>query len=120
MTRIGPYEIVAEIGRGGMGIVFRAVDPVIGRPVAVKTIRLDDLTDPKEKAWLRERLFREAQSAGILSHPNIVAIYQIAEQDELAYIAMEFVGGPNLDQVLSEFAKSASCYSRQRAEKRKL
>ena len=101
MTRIGPYEIVAEIGRGGMGVVFRAVDPVIGRPVAVKTIRLDDLTDPKEKAWLRERLFREAQSAGILSHPNIVTIYQIAEQDELAYIAMEFVGGPNLDQVLS-------------------
>ena len=86
MTRIGPYEIVAEIGRGGMGIVFRAVDPVIGRPVAVKTIRLDDLTDPKEKAWLRERLFREAQSAGILSHPNIVAIYQIAEQDELGIL----------------------------------
>ena len=84
-----------------MGIVFRAIDPVIGRPVAVKTIRLDDLTDPKMKVWLRERLFREAQSAGILSHPNIVTIYQIAEQDELAYIAMEFVGGPNLDQVLS-------------------
>ena len=101
MSRIGPYEVVEEIGRGGMGIVFRAVDPVIGRPVAVKTIRLDTLTDPEEKAWLRDRLFREAQSAGILSHPNIVTIYQIAEQDELAYIAMEFVGGPNLDQVLA-------------------
>ncbi|HXM41574.1 MAG TPA: serine/threonine-protein kinase [Bryobacteraceae bacterium] len=84
-----------------MGIVFRAVDPVIDRQVAIKTIRLDDWTDPKEKAWLRERLFREAQSAGILSHPNIVTVYQIAEQEDVAYIAMEFVCGPNLEQALS-------------------
>ena len=101
MSRIGPYEIVEEIGRGGMGIVYRAVDPVIGRSVAIKTIRLDGLTDPNEKARLRERLFREARSAGLLSHPNIVTIYQIAEQADLAYIAMEFVRGPNLDQMLT-------------------
>jgi tRNA A-37 threonylcarbamoyl transferase component Bud32 len=101
MSRIGPYEIVEEIGRGGMGVVYRAVDPVIGRSVAIKTIRLDSLTDPNEKARLRERLFREARSAGLLSHPHIVTIYQIAEQADLAYIAMEFVRGPNLDQVLT-------------------
>ena len=101
MSRIGPYEIVEEIGRGGMGIVYLAVDPGIGRSEAIKTIRLDGLTDPNEKARLRERLFREARSAGLLSHPNIVTIYQIAEQADLAYIAMEFVRGPNLDQMLT-------------------
>jgi len=99
MRCIGPYEIAQEIGRGGMGIVFRALDPLIGRPVAVKIIRLDDLADPQERLRLRERLFREARAAGILSHPNIVTVYQIAEHDETAYIAMEFVGGPNLEKV---------------------
>ncbi len=83
-----------------MGIVFKAQDPAIGRTVAIKSIRLQDLTDEAERVRLKERLFREAQSAGILSHPNIVTIYDIAEQDGMAYIFMEFVNGPPLEKML--------------------
>src|SRR5580700_8167246 len=83
-----------------MGIVYKARDPAIGRTIAIKTIRLEDLTDETERARLRERLFREAQSAGILSHPGIVTIYDIAEEGGLAYIFMELVNGPALDKML--------------------
>lgn len=83
-----------------MGVVYRAQDPTIGRIIAIKTIRLTDLTEPGERERLRERLFREAQSAGILSHPNIVTIYDILEEQGLAYIFMEFVNGPTLDKQL--------------------
>ncbi len=83
-----------------MGIVYRAQDPAIGRTIAIKTIKLADLTDPSERDRMRERLFREAQSAGILSHPNIVTIYDILEQDGMAYIFMELVNGPTLEKML--------------------
>src|SRR5579864_7879381 len=83
-----------------MGIVYKAQDPAIGRTIAIKSIRLQDLTDETERVRLRERLFREAQSAGMLSHPNIVTIYDIAEQDGMAYIFMEFVNGPPLEKML--------------------
>jgi serine/threonine protein kinase len=83
-----------------MGIVYKALDPAIGRTVAIKSIRLQDLTDETERIRLRERLFREAQSAGILSHPNIVTIYDIAEENGMAYIFMEFVNGPPLEKML--------------------
>src|SRR5437870_11107400 len=101
MDRIGRYQIVKELGRGAMGVVYQAVDPTIGRHVAIKTIRLGELDDPDERAKLRERLFREARSAGILSHPGIVTIYDMEEQGDVAFIAMEFVDGPTLDQLLS-------------------
>ncbi len=84
-----------------MGVVYRALDPAIGRTIAIKTIRLSDLTDPAERERLRDRLFREAQSAGILSHPNIVTIYDILEEQGLAYIFMEFVNGPPLEKLLN-------------------
>lgn len=83
-----------------MGVVYRAQDPAIGRTIAIKTIRLSDLTEPSERERLRERLFREAQSAGILSHPNIVTIYDILEEGGMAYIFMEFVNGAPLEKVL--------------------
>src|ERR1700689_1788074 len=83
-----------------MGIVYRAQDPAIGRMIAVKSIRLGDLTEESERERLRERLFREAQSAGILSHPGIVTIYDIAEEAGMAYIFMEFVSGPPLEKML--------------------
>ena len=102
MDRIGRYQITKELGRGAMGVVYLAVDPTIGRNVAIKTIRLGEVTDPEERAKLRERLFREARSAGILSHPGIVTIYDMEEHDEVAFIAMEFVDGPTLDQLLSK------------------
>src|SRR5882757_7086794 len=102
MQQIGPYQIQGELGRGGMGIVYRGIDPVIGRTVAVKTVHSSDLGDSVEQEKLKERLFREAKSAGILSHPGIVTIYDVEQQDDLAYIAMEFVDGPTLDQLLSQ------------------
>lgn len=83
-----------------MGIVYKAQDPAIGRTIAIKSIRLMDLSDEDERERLRERLFREAQSAGILSHPGIVTIYDIAEEDGMAYIFMEFVNGPPLEKML--------------------
>src|SRR5947209_14080229 len=83
-----------------MGIVYKAQDPAIGRTIAIKSIRLQDLTDETERERLRERLFREAQSAGILSHPGIVTIYDIAEEGGMAYIFMEFVNGPPLEKML--------------------
>jgi serine/threonine protein kinase len=102
MDRIGRYKIVRELGRGAMGVVYHAIDPNIGRPVAIKTIQLGGPRKPDEQERLRERLFREARSAGMLSHPGIVTIYDVEQQGELAYIAMEFVDGPTLDQLLSD------------------
>src|SRR5579884_1867942 len=101
VERIGRYRVLGEVGRGAMGLVYRAQDPAIGRIVAIKTIRLSDLTEESERERMKERLFREAQSAGILSHPNIVTIYDIAQEDGTAYIFMEFVDGPSLERVLT-------------------
>ena len=101
MEQIGRYRILDELGRGATGVVYRALDPAIGRTIAIKTIRLSDFTDAVERDRLRERLFREAQSAGILSHPNIVTIYDISEENGLAYIYMEFVDGPPLEKILN-------------------
>src|SRR5450432_441166 len=102
MDRIGRYKIVRELGRGAMGVVYHAIDPNIGRPVAIKTIQFSSVRKPEEQERLRERLFREARSAGMLSHPGIVTIYDVEQQGDLAYIAMEYVDGPTLDQMLSE------------------
>ena len=100
MQQVGRYQIVAELGRGAMGVVYQALDPAIGRTIAIKSIRLQDLTDTAERERLRERLVREAQSAGMLSHPGIVTIYDIAEENGMAYIFMEFVNGPPLEKML--------------------
>src|ERR1700722_15713889 len=83
-----------------MGVVYQALDPTIGRTIAIKSIRLQDLTDTTERERLRERLVREAQSAGILSHPGIVTIYDIAEEKGMAYIFMELVKGPPREKIL--------------------
>ncbi len=102
MDRIGRYKILSELGRGAMGIVYRAEDPKIGRQVAIKTLRLADKADDSEIAGLRERLLREAQSAGRLSHPGIVTVYDVGEDNGVAYIAMEFVEGRTLESYLRE------------------
>jgi serine/threonine-protein kinase len=100
MQQIGRYRIVEELGRGAMGIVYGATDPEIGRTVAIKTIRLNELADESERTKLRDRLMREAQSAGVLSHPNIVTIFDVGREGDLAYIAMEYVNGPTLDRMV--------------------
>jgi serine/threonine protein kinase len=101
METIGRYRIIGELGRGAMGVVYHATDPAIGRSVAIKTIRIRDINDTQQRDKLRERLFREARSAGVLSHPNIVTIYDMDEVDGLAYIAMAYVNGPTLEKILA-------------------
>ena len=100
LEQIGRYRVLSELGRGAMGVVYKAQDTTIGRLVAIKTIRLGELAHPDEREQLRNRLFREAQSAGILSHPSIVTIYDIAEEANQAYITMEFVDGQTLEKML--------------------
>jgi tRNA A-37 threonylcarbamoyl transferase component Bud32 len=96
---LGRYKILKELGRGAMGLVYLGKDPTIQRFVAIKTMRLDQLDEPEEKLQeIKGRFFREAESAGRLSHPNIVTIYDAGEQDELGYIAMELVEGRSLKE----------------------
>jgi serine/threonine-protein kinase len=98
-TALGKYQIRGTLGRGAMGTVYDGWDPVIGRRVAIKTVRLMDHADPEAKEGL-ERFKREAQAAGRLSHPNIVGVYDYGETDETAYIVMEFIEGQSLKQML--------------------
>ncbi len=99
--QLGRYQISSVLGRGAMGVVYLAQDPLLGRAVAVKTIRLEEYLDPAEREMLRQRLFREARSAGSLSHPNIVTVHDVAEEGELAYVVMEYVKGLALSRILS-------------------
>jgi serine/threonine protein kinase len=101
-TKLGRYEIVDEIGKGAMGVVYLARDPLIGRLVALKTFRIGYSVRDAELEQFRARFIREAQSAGILSHPNIVTIHDVVEHsdDGLAFIAMEYVRGTNLKTLL--------------------
>lgn len=94
--RLGRYEIEKELGKGAMGVVYLGRDSKIGRVVAIKTMELSREFDPQELAEVKSRFFREAETAGRLSHPNIVTIYDAGEEQELAYIAMEFVKGQDL------------------------
>jgi len=100
---LGRYEVVGELGRGAMGVVYKGEDPKIHRTVAIKTIRLSDF-DEEVVEGMKERFFREAESAGLLTHPNIVTIYDAGEEHDLAYIAMEFLEGSDLEAVLKEGA----------------
>lgn len=90
---LGRYQVMKELGRGAMGVVYLGKDPTIQRFVAIKTMRLDDIDSPEELKEFRERFFREAESTGRLSHPNIVTVYDAGEQDGLAFIAMEYLEG---------------------------
>jgi len=93
--KLGKYEIRGELGQGAMGIVYDGFDPMIGRRVALKTVRRDQL-DRAEAEEILARFRREAQAAGRLNHPNIVQIYEYGEDEGTAYIAMEFVEGREL------------------------
>jgi serine/threonine protein kinase len=98
--KIGRYVIQEELGRGAMGVVYKAQDPAIGRTVAVKSIRIGEIADPREQQRVKDRIFREAQSAGVLSHPHIVTIYDIQEEGDVAYIFMEYIEGSTLEKIL--------------------
>src|ERR1700760_681849 len=93
---IGKYEVKSVLGRGGMGVVYRALDPTIGREVAIKTITEDFTRDP----GMLRRFQSEAEKTGMLMHPNIVIVYQLGSHDGYPYIVMEYVEGNPLDRLI--------------------
>jgi serine/threonine protein kinase len=104
VLKLGRYEVVRELGKGAMGIVYLAKDPLIGRLVALKTIRPAAHADDDETREFQQRFIREAQAAGILNHPAIVTVHDIG-QDEgsgTSFIAMEYVEGQNIKEVLQQ------------------
>src|SRR5215469_9926111 len=95
--KLGKYEVLDIVGRGGIGVVYKAIDPGIGRLVAIKMMTVGFADDPK----LLKRFYREAQSAGKLQHPNIVTIYDLGDQDGNPYMVMEFLKGESLGSIIS-------------------
>ncbi len=95
---LGRYQVEKELGKGAMGVVYLGKDPKIGRQVAIKTMALSQEFEPGELEDVKSRFFREAETAGRLSHPNIVSIYDAGEEHDLAYIAMEFIKGHDLSR----------------------
>ena len=102
--KLGRYEIVRELGKGAMGIVYLAKDPLIGRLVALKTIRPSAHADDEDTREFQLRFQREAQAAGILNHPSIVTVHDIGQDEPsgMSFIAMEYVEGANLKEVLAQ------------------
>ena len=97
-NKIGKYDVLREIGRGGMGKVFAAVDPAIGRMVAIKQVTAV-VSDDQD---LLKRFYREAQSTGKLQHPNIVTLHDLGEQDGVPYLVMEYLEGESLETIIRE------------------
>jgi serine/threonine-protein kinase len=95
---LGRYQVERELGKGAMGVVYGGKDPKIGRVVAIKTLALSAEFEAEELTEAKERFFREAETAGRLTHPNIVTIYDAGEEHDLCYIAMEFLKGKDLVQ----------------------
>ena len=100
ISQLGRYEVVGELGQGAMGVVYKAKDPLIDRVVAIKTINLSLAQEEKEE--YEGRFYQEAKAAGRLSHPNIVTIYDVGKSGDIAYIAMEFLEGRELRDILNE------------------
>ncbi len=101
LTKVGRYQIVSELGRGSMGVVYQGFDPVIGRTIAIKTMLTEGLA-PAEFQEFKTRFQREAQTAGVLAHPNIVTVYDFGEDSGLLYLAMEYLEGKSLDKLVEE------------------
>jgi serine/threonine-protein kinase len=99
---LGRYEVVKQLGRGAMGVVYLGQDPRINRITAIKTFQFGSDFDPEEAGKMKRKFFVEAESAGTLSHPNIVTIYDAGEEQELAYIAMEYLEGEDLQNYTKE------------------
>jgi predicted Ser/Thr protein kinase len=99
LTKAGRYQLLSEIGRGSMGIVYKGFDPVIGRTVAIKTMLTEGLTGTEFEDF-KARFQREAQAAGVLTHPNIVTVYDFGEDNGILYLAMEFLVGRSLQDLV--------------------
>ena len=97
-NKLGRYEILGELGKGAMGVVYLAQDPIIDRQLAIKTFRMAYSAKEKEVEQFRERFLREARTVGKLSHPNIVTVHDVGEEDGEHFIAMEYIKGVDLKQ----------------------
>jgi len=97
--KIGRYNIVSRLGRGGMGSVYLASDPVLNRQVAIKMVDLT-IEEASRRAFFRERLMRDAKAAALLSHPNVVGVYDVVEEGDSACVVMEYVQGESLSSYL--------------------
>jgi serine/threonine-protein kinase len=102
--RLGKYPVTEVLGKGAMGIVYKGYDPVIKRPVAIKTIRKELIEEDEKAESLAGRFRKEAQAAGALNHPGIVSVYEYGEDQQYAYIAMEYVEGNTLREYLARGA----------------
>src|SRR4026207_1800466 len=100
-TRVGPYEIVSQLGAGGMGEVYRAQDSRLGRDIALKVIRRVLIADQTSQDDALERLLREATLASALNHPNIVTIYETGVVGSDRYIAMQLIEGSTVRALLT-------------------
>ena len=100
ISHLGRYEIIGELGHGAMGVVYKAKDPLIDRILAIKTISLSLAMDEQDE--YEARFYQEAKAAGRLSHPNIVTVFDVGKSGDIAYIAMEFLQGRELRDILSE------------------
>ena len=101
-TMVGRYKILGKLGKGSMGLVYKAQDPKINRLVAIKTIRFSDEFDEDVITEIKERFFREAEIAGKLSHPAIVTIHDVGDDRDLTYMAMEYLEGEDLDKYIKK------------------
>lgn len=106
--RLGRYEVVRELGKGAMGVVYEGLDPTLGRRVAIKTARRDVLESSGLADEMIKRFMREAQAAGGLNHPNIITIYDAGEQDGYSYIAMEYLDGGDLKDMIHKRGRPAT------------
>jgi serine/threonine-protein kinase len=97
---VGRYQILEEIGRGAHGVVYKALDPAIGRTIAIKAIPLGNI-DTADRELVREGILREARLAGTLSHPNIVTVYDVVDGENEAFIIMEYVDGESMEMAIS-------------------
>lgn len=100
IKQLGRYEVISELGQGAMGVVYKAKDPLIDREVAIKTINLSLAQEEREE--YEARFYQEAKAAGRLSHPNIVTIYDVGRSEDIAYIAMEYLHGRELRDILND------------------
>ena len=97
--KVGRYEVRGLVGRGAMGVVYSAVDPGLGRSVAIKTM---SISDSPHEAELRKRFLLEAQAAGQLQHPNIITVHELFEEGDTAFLVMELLEGASLSALLRQ------------------
>src|SRR5215472_2165159 len=98
MMKLGKYEVIAELSKGSMGVLYRARDAVLDREVALKTIAGTGALDPE----LKERFYREARAGAKLHHPNVITVYELGEQEDLVFIALELLSGCDLRQFIAQ------------------